>query len=154
MVRLWLVVGVIVAVFYIFSVVDCALIERNRVRGLPKAVWVLVVIILPVIGGILWFLIGRGGRRNTARRSLAPDDDPEFLKRIAGERADRDRQQAERIRKLEDELADLDDPTTKKGPAKGSPKKGVGDTGPKDPAPKNPTPKNPGEGDQPGRRDG
>ena len=105
MVRLWIVLGVAAAVFYIYSVADCALFERSRVRGLPKPVWLLVIIIFPVIGGILWFLIGRGRRRNdNVRRTVAPDDDPEFLKRLGT-----DREQEERIRQLEKELSDLDE---------------------------------------------
>jgi hypothetical protein len=105
MVRLALVGGVVAAVFYIYCVVDCALFERSRVRGLPKAVWILVIIIFPIIGGVLWFLIGRGRRlKASGRRTLAPDDDPAFLKKLG-----RDRNQEERIRKLEQELAELDD---------------------------------------------
>ncbi len=105
MVRLWIVLGVAAAVFYIYSVADCAFFDRNRVRGLPKPVWLLVIILLPIIGGALWFIIGRGRRRHGyGRRSTAPDDDPEFLKRLGV-----DREQEERIRQLEKELADLDD---------------------------------------------
>ena len=63
MVRLWIALGVAAVVFYIYSVADCALFDRSRVRGLPKPVWLLIIILFPVIGGILWFLIGRG-RRN------------------------------------------------------------------------------------------
>ena len=73
-----LVVGAVIAalVFTIFAAVDCALTERARVRGMPKSLWLLVVLVLPVLGGALWFLIGRGPLR---RRSLPPDDDPAFL---------------------------------------------------------------------------
>ncbi|HEY0373266.1 MAG TPA: PLDc N-terminal domain-containing protein [Amnibacterium sp.] len=73
-----LVVGVVIAVvvFTIFALVDCALTERARVRGISKPLWLLVVLLLPVLGGVLWFLIGRGPLR---RRFLPPDDDPSFL---------------------------------------------------------------------------
>lgn len=110
MVRVWLVVGVIAAVFYIFSIVDCALAEHDRVRGLPKAAWIPIVVVFPIIGGVLWFLIGRP-RRGTSGipRSMAPDDDPEFLRNLA-----RDRESQERIRRLERELSDLDDTPKKK----------------------------------------
>jgi hypothetical protein len=106
MVRLWIVLGVAAAVFYIYSVADCALFERSRVRGLPKPVWLLIIILFPVIGGILWFVVGRGRRKaqTQGRRVVAPDDDPEFLGKL---RLDHD--QEERIRQLEKELADLDD---------------------------------------------
>jgi hypothetical protein len=106
MVRLWIVLGVAAAVFYIYSVADCALFDRSRVRGLPKPVWLLIIILFPIIGGILWFLIGRGrrSRAQAGRRISAPDDDPEFLGKL---RIDHD--QEERIRRLEKELAELDD---------------------------------------------
>jgi hypothetical protein len=105
MVRLWIALGVAALVFYIYSVADCAFFDRSRVRGLPKPVWLLVIILFPVIGGILWFLIGRGRRKAAiGRRITAPDDDPEFLGKL---RSDRD--QEERIRQLEKELAELDD---------------------------------------------
>jgi type VI protein secretion system component VasK len=146
MIRLWLVLGVVVALVYIYSIVDCALIEKNRVRGLPKAVWLLVLIFLPVIGSVLWFLIGRGRRPGAGRGSLAPDDDPEFLKHLSQERARRDREQEQRIRKLEADLAGLDDPDTAKGPKKPNT---ATDTATTDAAKK----KNNGESDQPGRAD-
>ncbi|MBN9632687.1 MAG: PLDc N-terminal domain-containing protein [Actinobacteria bacterium] len=106
MVRLWIVLGVAAAVFYIYSVADCALFDRSRVRGLPKPVWLLIIILFPIIGGILWFLVGRGrrARAESARRVSAPDDDPEFLGKL---RIDHD--QEERIKRLEKELAELDD---------------------------------------------
>lgn len=114
MVRVWLIGGVVAALFYVYSIVDCALFERERVRGLPKAAWIPIVVIFPIIGGVLWFLIGRSRRGSSSRsRTVAPDDDPEFLRGIA-----RDRQQEERIRRLEKELSDLDD----------TPKKNKGDT--------------------------
>ena len=110
MVRVWLVIGVIGALFYIYSIVDCALAERERVRGVPKAAWIPIVIVFAVIGGILWFLIGRPRRGNAGRlRTLAPDDDPDFLKNLERERAQKDR-----IRRLEKELSDLDDTPKKK----------------------------------------
>ena len=97
MVRVWLVIGVIAALFYIYSIVDCALAERERVRGVPKAAWVAIVVVFAIIGGVLWFAIA------------APDDDPEFLKNL-----ERDRRQQERIRRLEKELSDLDEAPKKK----------------------------------------
>ncbi|HVX07428.1 PLD nuclease N-terminal domain-containing protein [Humibacter sp.] len=110
MVRVWLIVGVIGALFYIYSIVDCALAERERVRAVPKAAWIPIVIVFAVIGGILWFVIGRPRRGTVARlRTVAPDDDPDFLKNL-----ERERQQQERIRRLEKELSDLDDTPKKK----------------------------------------
>ena len=66
--------------------------------------------LLAVLGALLWFFVGHGwGSRGGERRTIAPDDDPSFLKNLR-----RDEDQDERIRRLEQELADLDDdpPTT------------------------------------------
>ena len=65
--------------------------------------------LVPVIGAVLWFTIGkdRSSRSPAQRQSqgpIAPDDDPEFLRRL-GE----DKQREERIRQLEERLAELDD---------------------------------------------
>jgi hypothetical protein len=125
MVRLWLVVGFFAAVFYIYAIVDCILFERERVRGLPKGAWVPIVIVFPIIGALLWFLVGRGPKPRAAgpiRRGPAPDDDPAFLERLA-----RDRAQQEHIRKLEQQLAELDDPDPKAPKTPKAPKKGNSD---------------------------
>lgn len=101
-----LVVGLLIAalVFTIFSIVDCALTERGRVRGMPKVLWLLVLIVLPVLGGVLWFLIGRGPAR---RRYLGPDDDPSFLGRPATRAVTRG-PVGDELALLEQELANLD----------------------------------------------
>jgi hypothetical protein len=125
MVRLWLVVGFFAAVFYIYAIVDCILFERERVRGLPKGAWVPIVIVFPIIGALLWFSVGRGPKPRAAgpiRRGPAPDDDPAFLERLA-----RDRAQQEHIRKLEQQLAELDDPDPKAPKTPKAPKKGNSD---------------------------
>jgi hypothetical protein len=106
MIRLYIILGVIAAAFWVFTIVDCLVTRPSAVRALPKAAWAFIVL-LPVAGGILWFTFGKQ-RRGTpgamATGTGAPDDDPEFLRRL-GEDADRE----ERIRQLEEQLAELDD---------------------------------------------
>lgn len=105
--RVWFLIGIAAAVFYIFSVVDCAMADRARVRALPKQAWVVVIVLFPVIGGVLWLLIGRGSRPQPApagSRTLAPDDDPEFLARLR-----REHDNERRLRNLEEKLSDRDD---------------------------------------------
>ncbi|GAA4181807.1 PLD nuclease N-terminal domain-containing protein [Gryllotalpicola koreensis] len=78
MFRLWLVIGFLAAVFYVYSIVSVCLADRLGVRGLPKAAWVAVVVIFPIIGAVLWLTVGRAdGPRGG--RMIAPDDDAEFL---------------------------------------------------------------------------
>jgi hypothetical protein len=88
----------------VFAVVDIAVIDRRRVRAFSKPLWVVIVLVVPFIGALLWFTIGRSWSSPAAQpRSMAPDDDPAFLNRVHIEDQD------ERIRRLEQELADLDD---------------------------------------------
>lgn len=109
MARVLVFAGLAAAVLTVFAVVDCALTERRRVRGLPKWAWILVALVLPVIGPLLWLVIGRGpARQPTVRRVIGPDDDPEFL----GSRGRPVRPAAApddaKWRELEQELANLD----------------------------------------------
>lgn len=101
----------IAAAVMIYTVVDIALIDRSRVKGLPKILWVLVVLVLPIVGAVLWFLLGRqrlsergSGGGSVRRGPRAPDDDPEFLRKIG-----REAEQEERIRDLEQRLREIDD---------------------------------------------
>jgi hypothetical protein len=99
--RLVLIVAVLAVVFWIYSVIDGAVQPADRHRGVSKPVWILILLLLPVTGGVLWFTIGRSRLRSAGRP--APDDDPAFLGSLA-DLSDQD----ERIRRLEEELARLD----------------------------------------------
>ncbi|TFC29463.1 hypothetical protein E3O53_13790 [Cryobacterium sp. TMT2-18-3] len=160
MVRLWFALGVVVVVLTVYALVDCALLQRSRVRGLPRWVWMFVIVLIPVIGPVLWLLIGRG-RASTGKivRSFAPDDDIDFLKGL-----DRATSDQERLRALEQELADLDAPdprdlgaagTTDTTGTSGTPGQGSqgSQTGQNGQAGFEPKKSEPGEGDLPGRRD-
>lgn len=103
MARLLIVGGFLAAVFWVFSIVDCAVQPATRHRGVRKGIWVLIVVLLPVIGGILWFVIGRRRKNDPGpARMVAPDDDPVFLRGISKTEQDA------RIARLEEELARLD----------------------------------------------
>ncbi|HEU0182913.1 MAG TPA: PLD nuclease N-terminal domain-containing protein [Agromyces mariniharenae] len=106
MARLLFGLGVAAVIFTIYAVADCAFFDRTRIRGLRRGWWIVVILFVPIIGALLWFIIGRGraNRVGSARgRTLAPDDDTEFLRQLRDDAA-----QDERIRRLEQELADLD----------------------------------------------
>ncbi len=97
-----LILALVATAFWVFTIVDCAVQPPTRHRGVRKGAWILIVVLLPVVGGLLWLTIGRA-RASTMAARRAPDDDPEFLGSI-GSIADQD----ERIRRLEEELAQLD----------------------------------------------
>jgi hypothetical protein len=105
MARLWFGIVIAVVAFMVYALVDAIMVDRARVRGVPRGVWILIILIIPVLGSVLWFSIGRGRRAHkTVSPSTAPDDDPEFLERLGSKH-----NQDERIRRLERELADLDE---------------------------------------------
>lgn len=103
MARFAVVLAVITVALTIFTLVDIGLTDPRRVRGVPKGVWFLIAP-LPIIGLILWFAVGRGPAGAARPMTVAPDDDPSFLRNLR-----RDEEQDERIRRLEQELAELDD---------------------------------------------
>lgn len=117
MARLLFGLGVAAVIFTIYAVADCAFFDRSRVRGLSRGWWIVVIIFVPIIGGLLWFIIGRGraNRIGATRggRTVAPDDDTDFLRQLREDAA-----QDERIRRMEQELAELDndEPTADDGP--------------------------------------
>lgn len=100
-----LLVAVAAVILDVFALIDLGFFDKARIRTMNKLAWALIIILVPIVGALLWFLVGRGrgfGRRR-GRGPLAPDDDPAFLRRIREEQ-----EAADRIRRLEEELADLD----------------------------------------------
>jgi len=43
----------------VFAIVDIIIRDDGQVRFMPKALWLILVILLPLIGVILWFVLGR-----------------------------------------------------------------------------------------------
>ena len=55
------IIGLLTTIFWIWMIIDC--ITNNSINGTQKIVWLLVVIFLPLIGSLLYFLLARGGTR-------------------------------------------------------------------------------------------
>lgn len=71
----------------IYAVIDCFSTPDSETRGLPKPLWLLVIVALPLVGGIMWILFGRApspgyGGGGGRLRTIGPDDDPDFLRSI------------------------------------------------------------------------
>lgn len=89
MTRLLVIALVVAVALTVFAVVDVAYFDRLRVRGVPKGVWIVMILLVPVVGALLWFFVGRGPRGGRGRSGgsgrrgpIAPDDDPEFLRNL------------------------------------------------------------------------
>lgn len=100
-----LIIGIVIAVaFTLYALVDSAMTAGSRARGVSKPVWVVLIVVLPVIGALLWFTIGKGPEQMPVRN--APDDDPRFSgKTLSDEDLDRHMHDLEaRLRELDEEV--------------------------------------------------
>lgn len=90
----FIVIAVAVALaLTVFTLVDAILFDRLRVRGVPKGLWIVIIVLLPIVGPILWLTVGRGSKAsaNSQRRGpIAPDDDIDFLRGLNIPKPDND----------------------------------------------------------------
>jgi hypothetical protein len=115
---------VLTVVIVVWALVEVIQANSAQIRRLPKWAWaILVVFPLPPLGAIAWFFLGRpkkdgsapppvsgGGLNlpNLPRRTRyvarpAPDDDPDFLRRLNDEA-----EKQKKLRKFEDDLKNED----------------------------------------------
>lgn len=98
----FIILAVVLAIaFTLYSLVDASMTDARRARGVPKPMWVVICVLLPVIGGILWLTVGKGDGK-VAPTPTRPDDDPRFGP-MSTDKVDR------RIADLEEQLRALDD---------------------------------------------
>lgn len=109
------IISVVIVAVCIYALIDCLRTDSREVRGVPKGVWIVALLLLPLLGALLWFLLGRprsaatrpatGGPATNGRaaggtasgRPLGPDDDPQFLRNLEERRRNQ-----EEARKLEE----------------------------------------------------
>ena len=84
----------------VYALVDCARSNGPELRLLSKPLWLLVILLLPLAGPVLYLMLGRAPQAPPApaARPLAPDDDPEFLRRLELERRRRQADEERRRR--------------------------------------------------------
>ena len=92
----------------VYTVTDISNAPDEDLHGLPRGIWIVLVILIPVLGSIVWFAVSLNGRRSRGEAlggprggmrtapggapapgrqgPVAPDDDPEFLWRLEQER--------------------------------------------------------------------
>ena len=85
--RLLIFIAVAWLLFTVFVTVFAASANKNEVRNLPKWLWILICLAVPIIGGLLYLVLGRPVGRPKGRsgktRIVAPDDDPAFLRDLS-----------------------------------------------------------------------
>jgi hypothetical protein len=110
--------GLVELVLLVFCVLDVATTPEDAVRNLPKLLWLLLVVVLPLAGGVAWLVAGRpaaADRSRPARAAVArlrpapaprpptPDDDEAFLRSLRRRAEQQRRAGAEQRRRAEAE---------------------------------------------------
>ncbi|MEV4343367.1 PLDc N-terminal domain-containing protein [Actinoplanes sp. NPDC049596] len=98
MVRLFILLAAVQLILFVLALISC--LSADRVRNAPRLVWVLVILLIPLLGPLAYFVWGRplppptegGPVRRTPSRPSSPDDDPDFLRSVDVEKSRRDRE--------------------------------------------------------------
>jgi hypothetical protein len=99
MVRLFIFLAAVQLVLFVLALIS--VLSAERVRGVPRAVWVLLILLVPLLGPISYFVWGRPVAapqegtppvRRTRGRPSSPDDDADFLRSMNTEQSRRDRE--------------------------------------------------------------
>ena len=111
----------------VYALSDLARTRSDQTGGIPKWFWAIILVLVPVIGPLAWIVFRRTGStpprgRGPARGAqgprrgggpVAPDDDPEFLRRLdqaRREQARREQERGEQERRGHDDDADPTEP--------------------------------------------
>ena len=133
MIRAMLIIGgaALIVGLTLYTLLDTVRTPAHEARTLPKWLWVLVTLLFPVVGPLMWLILGRpkaqpaagaprpgfGQRRSTPAPSVSsPDDDEEYLRWLKA-KAERERRsrEAESNNKQDSDLKDPDDGTPNQG---------------------------------------
>lgn len=105
------VIALITFVLLVYSLVDIIMSAEDTPHGVPKLMWLVMVLILPLAGSIVWLVVSRRARaatrssspgRGQARPSTPdPVSDAEYRRRIR-ERAEEQRRRAQEKREPEE----------------------------------------------------
>jgi len=116
--------GIVLMLFWAYTVLEVITTDESRIRNLPKLTWVFIVIVLFDLGALAWWVAGRpqGAARSLPYKgntgippeydrpgratASSPDDDAAFLAQLR-ERAEEQRkkaaEQAKQLRRQEDD---------------------------------------------------
>ncbi|MDR0944707.1 MAG: PLD nuclease N-terminal domain-containing protein [Bifidobacteriaceae bacterium] len=89
----------------VYALVDCAQDDQIERTSIPKPAWMLLIIAIIYFGPIAWLVVSKIARPRTGGtprppvfphrgggRSVAPDDDPDFLRKLDEEQRKRRRE--------------------------------------------------------------
>lgn len=125
--------GIVAIGVIIYAFIECLMTPKHQVRAFPKTAWILIVLLVPLVGALLWLFLGRarsrraggsGGRPAGPRRPSSPDDDAAFLRQLDVQRqqqarqAELDRREAE-LRAREQQSKGHPDTPDEDGPTAG-----------------------------------
>ncbi|WP_055477252.1 PLD nuclease N-terminal domain-containing protein [Gordonia sp. HS-NH1] len=125
--------GLIYLLILVVALIDIIKTDDAAVRGLPKFAWVVLVVMIPLAGALVWLAVGRPTADERPRRQSAaagefpeydhpsryiprdPEADQEFLRQVR-ERAEQQRRTAREQQRAADRTDRTDDqglpPTT------------------------------------------
>ena len=114
--RLLIFIVAVWLMFTVFVTVFVASANKNEVRNLPKWLWIVVCLAAPIVGGLLYLVLGRpiGAPRQRFRKtkSVAPDDDSEFLQNLAEKLDAQDKKKSSEAKPAENLDDNPDEDTT------------------------------------------
>lgn len=65
-------VSLLILAMWVVALIDVILAEDYRVRHLPKVAWLFVVILVPLVGSVIWFVVGRPEGPSSVSSSRPP----------------------------------------------------------------------------------
>ena len=143
MIRAMLIIGgaALIVGLTFYTLLDAVRTPAHEARTLPKWLWVLVTLLFPVVGPLMWLILGRpkaqpaagarrgfGQRRNAPAPSVSsPDDDEEYLRWLKA-KAERERRsrEAESNNTQDSGHKDSEPNSEPKDPEDGTPNQGNG----------------------------
>lgn len=121
---------IVVFALWVYCIVEIVTTDDSLIRNMPKILWLMIVVFLPLLGSLLWLLLGRpegkafgaGSQQRGRSRSRrapprpapraapprGPEDSPDFLRVI--EERKRLQHWEQELRRREEELRRREDP--------------------------------------------
>jgi hypothetical protein len=130
--RLYMLLFALEILLVVLALISCLSARDDEVRALPRFVWLIVILLFPIVGSIVYFAVGRpvrtapsstwragGGFPESTRPARAPDDDPAFLSQLERKKRQEDerllqqweadlRRREEELRKKQDDNSGAD----------------------------------------------